>query len=406
MSGITKARMAESGLYAHTTAYSLVLGAIIVLVPLYILSLGYSPAGLGLIIAGQGVFQVGLRLFGGILSDRLGERWVMQCALAAMACGSFALAFSESVFWMIIAQALFGGSRSIYWVAAQSYGTRTDEDRPAAIMGRFFGFGSAGSIIGNGGAAVVAATFGFETGFILVAIISIASMIVVAITPKIPNPSQRTLKEILSPVPKVFLKKAIVLPAILAFGTSLQMGVMGSIGAALFEEFGFLDKDAAITFGMIAMDKYGFLMSTHAIGSVIAGFTFAKFITKAGQQITYALTMGGNGVLLLSIVFIGDIFLIATLMMFTLGLAFNSGRVFNSSLTAMASLPEQRGVFMAVVGIYWALGVFIGPFVFGPLAELTSLSISISVVGILMLIAAVMTPVLFRITIPTKNSVD
>ena len=93
-------------------------------------------------------------------------------------------------------------------------------------------------------------------------------------------------------------------------------------------------------------------------------------------------------------------------MMFTLGLAFNSGRVFNSSLTAMASLPEQRGVFMAVVGIYWALGVFIGPFVFGPLAELTSLSISISVVGILMLIAAVMTPVLFRITIPTKNSVD
>ena len=154
------------------------------------------------------------------------------------------------------------------------------------------------------------------------------------------------------------------------------------------------------------MDKYGFLMSTHAIGSVIAGFTFAKFITKAGQQITYALTMGGNGVLLLSIVFIGDIFLIATLMMFTLGLAFNSGRVFNSSLTAMASLPEQRGVFMAVVGIYWALGVFIGPFVFGPLAELTSLSISISVVGIHMLIAAVMTPVLFRITIPTKNSVD
>ena len=46
MSVITKARMAESGLYAHTTAYSLVLGAIIVLVPLYILSLGYSPAGL------------------------------------------------------------------------------------------------------------------------------------------------------------------------------------------------------------------------------------------------------------------------------------------------------------------------------------------------------------------------
>ena len=140
------------------------------------------------------------------------------------------------------------------------------------------------------------------------------------------------------------------------------------------------------------------LQLKYAIGSVIAGFTFAKFITKAGQQITYALTMGGNGVLLLSIVFIGDIFLIATLMMFTLGLAFNSGRVFNSSLTAMASLPEQRGVFMAVVGIYWALGVFIGPLVFGPLAEITSLALSISIAGSLMLFAAIMSPYLFKTT--------
>ena len=396
---VSRSQLAESGLYAHTTAYSLVLGSIIVLVPLHILSLGYSPAGLGLIIAGQGIFQVALRLFGGILSDRLGERWVMQCALAAMALGSLTLAFSESVLWMIVAQALFGGSRSIYWVAAQSYGTRIDETRPAVIMGRFFGFGSAGSILGNGGAAVVAATFGFETGFILVAIISFISMIIVAITPKIPNLSQRTLKEILSPVPKVFLKKSIMLPAILAFGTSLQMGIMGSIGAALFEEFGFLKENAAITLGSLSMDKYGFLMSTHAIGSVIAGFTFAKFVAKAGQQLTYALTIGGNGILLLSIVFLGNIFLIATLLMFTLGLAFNSGRVFNSSLTAMASSPEQRGVFMAVVGIYWALGVFIGPLVFGPLAEITSLSISISVAGILMLFAAIMSPLLFRTTI-------
>ena len=41
----TPLRAAEAGLYVHTTAYSVVLGGIIVLVPLYIISLGYNPGG-------------------------------------------------------------------------------------------------------------------------------------------------------------------------------------------------------------------------------------------------------------------------------------------------------------------------------------------------------------------------
>ena len=80
----TRGRTAEAALYAQTTTYSLVLGAIIVLVPLYILSLGYNPAWLGLIIAGQGLFQVSLRLFGGVISDKFGERWVIQISLGAL----------------------------------------------------------------------------------------------------------------------------------------------------------------------------------------------------------------------------------------------------------------------------------------------------------------------------------
>ena len=47
MSAAPRALVAESGLYLHTTAYSVVLGGIIVLVPLYIISLGYNPGWLG-----------------------------------------------------------------------------------------------------------------------------------------------------------------------------------------------------------------------------------------------------------------------------------------------------------------------------------------------------------------------
>ena len=164
MTPIPRARAAEAALYAQTTAYSLSLGAVVVLVPLYILSLGYNPGWLGVIIAGQGLFQISLRLFGGVLSDRLGERWVIQASLAALVAGSLGLALSTSILWLVLAQVLFGSSRAVYWTSAQSYGSRIDEDRPATLMGRFFGFGAAGGLLGNAGGGIVAVTWGLSAG--------------------------------------------------------------------------------------------------------------------------------------------------------------------------------------------------------------------------------------------------
>jgi MFS family permease len=85
----------------------------------------------------------------------------------------------------------------------------------------------------------------------------------------------------------------------------------------------------------------------------------------------------------------------AVALMFVLGLSFNAGRVLNVSLTAIASSPEQRGVFMAVVGIYWASGQMLGPLLFGPLAAVTSLTFSFIAAGALMTVVALLTPLLY-----------
>ena len=383
MTPIPRARAAEAALYAQTTAYSLSLGAVVVLVPLYILSLGYNPGWLGVIIAGQGLFQVSLRLFGGVLSDRLGERWVIQASLAALVAGSLGLALSTSILWLVLAQVLFGGSRAVYWTSAQSYGSRIDEDRPATLMGRFFGFGAAGGLLGNAGGGIVAVTWGYQQGFLIIAGLSIIAMGVVAVMPELPARAARTIREILAPVPGVFRKRATALPAIMSFGTSLQIAVLGSVGAALFKEFGFDDDD------------FGILMAIHAVGAVLAGFAFVRFLSIVGQRAAYALTMSTHGLLLMAVVVWGDLYWAAVLLMFILGLSFNAGRVFNTSLTATVSAPEQRGVFMAVVGIYWASGQFLGPLLFGPLAALTTISTSVAIAGAVMVAAAVLTPVLY-----------
>ena len=378
-----RALAAEAGLYVHTTAYSVVLGGIIVLVPLYIISLGYNPAWLGLIIAGQGLFQVALRLFGGVISDRIGERWVIQASFAALVVGTLGLAFSSSLFALLTAQVLFGGSRAIYWTSSQSYGSRIDESRPTTLMGRFFGFAAVGGLVGNAGGGFVAVALGYQEGFFIAAGISAGAMAVVAVMPQLPRRAAMTLRQILGPVPGVFRNRATVLPAVMALATSLQVAVLSSVGAALYKEFGFDD------------DEFGVLMAVHAGGAIIAGFAFARFLNRAGQRPTYALTMVAHGLPLIAIALWGDLYTAALFMMFVLGLSFNAGRVLNVSLTAIASSPEQRGVFMAVVGIYWASGQMLGPLVFGPLAAFTSLSASVTVMGVLLLGTALLTPLLY-----------
>ena len=369
MSAAPRAFVAESGLYLHTTAYSVVLGGIIVLVPLYIISLGYNPGWLGVIIAGQGLFQVALRLFGGVISDRIGERWVIQASFAALVVGTLGLAFSSSLAALLLAQVLFGGSRAIYWTSSQSYGSRIDESRPTTLMGRFFGFAAVGGLAGNAGGGFVAVLLGYQEGFLIAAAVSAGAMVVVAVMPQLPRRAAMTLREILGPVPGVFRNRATLLPAVMALGTSLHVSVLSSVGAAVYKEFGFDD------------DAFGVLMAIHAGGAIVAGFLFARLLSRVGQRPTYAVTMALHGLPLIGIVLWGGSYPAAVALMFILGLSFNAGRVLNVSLTAMASSPEQRGVFMAVVGIYWASGQMLGPLLFGPLAAVTSLTFSFIAAG-------------------------
>ena len=394
MSSAPRALAAEAGLYAHTTAYSVVLGGIIVLVPLYIISLGYNPGWLGVIIAGQGLFQVALRLFGGIISDRIGERWVIQVSFAALVVGSLGLAFSPSLFALLSAQVLYGGSRAIYWTSSQSYGSRIDESRPTTLMGRFFGFAAVGGLVGNAGGGFVAVVLGYQEGFLIAAGISAAAMFVVAFMPQLPRRAAMTLREILGPVPGVFRKRTTLLPAVMALGTSLHVSVLSSVGAAVYKDFGLDD------------DEFGVLMAIHAGGAIVAGFLFARLLTRVGQRPTFAVTMALHGLPLIGIVLWGASYPAAVVLMFVLGLSFNAGRVLNVSLTAIASSPEQRGVFMAVVGIYWASGQMLGPLLFGPLAAVTSLSASVTVMGAVLVGTALLTPLLYAASRGESESIS
>jgi MFS family permease len=371
--------------YAQSASYSLTLGMLTILIPFYILSLDYSVGRLGLIISAQGIFQVGLRLFGGVMSDRIGERYVIMAAFAAMAVGSVLMAATGALVALVAAQLLVGGSRSIYWTSAQTYGSRVHEGKAAHFMSRFFGFSSAGQLAGSAVGGVLGEVFGFPLAFTVCAALAVGSLVATFAMPTLPRKAGRTLRQILGPVPGVFKARNMILPAFLAFATSLAMALLSSIIPAFLQREGYSES------------LVGILRSVHGVGAVGIGFAFSFAIARTGQKLAYAIIVAGNGGLLMLAVVTADWVWLMGALMFGIGIVFNAGRVLYASMTAEVSSPEQRGVAMAVSGIYWAAAQLVGPAIFGPLADVTSIETALLVAGALMLVPGLLTPLLYTL---------
>ncbi|MCY4581741.1 MAG: MFS transporter, partial [Chloroflexi bacterium] len=110
----TQARAAVLS-YGASFSYQITLGLIQVLVPLYALHLGYDLTLLGVIVASQAVFGLGLRLFAGAIADQFGERWVLWASFVTMIVG-MVFFVGSGFFWMLIlGQSFVGYSRATYW---------------------------------------------------------------------------------------------------------------------------------------------------------------------------------------------------------------------------------------------------------------------------------------------------
>ena len=374
---------AISVLYVQTVLFSLTLGMIMMLTPLYVLKLGYSVTWLGIIISAQGVFQLGLRLFGGVLSDRVGERWVIAANFLALLSAALILALFEALWLLIVAQLLTGASRSVYWTASQSYASRIDEAKTSSIIGRFFGIGAAGGIVGTFAGGVLAGTVGYTIGFLLATVMGAISLLTVAIQPSLPRKAAKSIRAILAPVPAMFIRRTTQLPAVIAFGTSLVVALVGSLMSAYLVDVGYSETGI------------GFLRAVHGGGAVVAGFAYGLLISKLGARWLYAFVMLGSGGFLALAVIASGAFWPMLVLMFALGVAFNAGRVLYASMTAELSAPEDRGVAMAVFGLYWAAAQLIGPVTFGLLAGLIGVAQSLLVAGAIIMVPGILTPWLF-----------
>ena len=343
-------------------------------------------------ISAQGAFQFLLPLFAGAVSDRFGERVVLRAGLVALLVSALVFVTSEAVWALIGAQLFIGAGRAVYNPAAQSYATRISETDRARVIGRYRAAEAIGQGVGPLLGGVLAFAVDFDAAFAVVAAGSAAALLASLLLPELPRGMAATLLEVVRAIPGFARSKPLLLAGICAFGLSASVAVFISVGVAFFRDTG---VEALVI---------GLAVAVFTASSAIASYGFARIVAMLGQRLVFAFGVGGVGVMWLSIAGAGGSLVVLLPAMLLGGAAATLANNLRTLMSAEHSVPEQRGLAVALVGSYWALAQLLVPAALGIVAALTSLTTALVAGGGFALAVGISAPLLFRLLMPRPHA--
>jgi len=377
--------------YSVGFSFGVSIGMLFLLVPLYVLDVGYDVAAVGIVISAQGVLQLGLRFPAGAFSDRFGEHTVLLATFITMALGALGF-IGNTALWSIIAmQMVVGIGQSIYWTPSQSYASRSFESRPGTVLGRLLSFESLGQMAGALASGVTAAAFGFGWAFAIAASVSVAGVVTTRLMPRLPRKeAPRTILGSFKPIPDLLKIRSLHLAGLAAFGSATVIALLGSVYPAYFKEVGY--SEATI----------GVIRAVHPIGTMVVAFAFGAIVGALGQKRLMIVAFILTGVLTVIPTLVEDFPLMVTIVMFLSGLVYANMRTMYPTIAAQQSRPEQRGMAIAVVGLYWGAAHLIVPATFGYIAKALGTAEALWVAGGLFIVLGLLTPLLYKLLLPTR----
>jgi len=371
-------------IYGASFGYMIALGMVLILVPLYALALDYDLGTVGIIVASQAVFGLALRLFAGAIADRFGERWILWASFGTIASGAVVFAISGAFWAMIAAQFLLGVSRTMYWTATQSYSSRINQTRAGVHLGRSNSAGNAGQMVGLFLGGVLAGTAGYGTAFTVMAGVAAVGLAGSLVLPPLPRKLVvRGFKQSLAPVPGLARSKGMGMAGFAAFAASTSIAFTAILIVPYLKE---LDFDESLI---------GTTQTFMAIGSVLMGVMFGRVLSRLGQQRIYLIAYIAQGLTLIGIAASGDALWLIAIAMFAYGVFHGAMGIVYTVTASTHSDPEQRGMAMAYVGLYWGVAHTVMPVAFGVIAATWSLNTSLWIGGAIFIAAGLTIPVVF-----------
>ncbi len=370
--------------YVNGFIYGFGMGASTILFPLYAIDQGFSLSSQGFIVAAPGIVMIMLRLVGGALSDRFGEKFILWFSFSTVTLASMVPVFSGTFISLTVAQLFNGASRSVYWSAAQSYISRSAEGEAGKVMGRQLAFESSGGIIGGVVAGFIAEGVGYPEAFLMTAVATFIGFIVTSSLPRLARKDQvRSFAASLAPAKTMLVKRTLLHAHMVAFISAAYIGLVMGLFVAFFREVDYSESETAL------------VIRLNSIGVSVLAYFFGMILGRLGSRLTAMLGITITGVLAAGVGLTGDVPVVPVVFMAITGMTFGSLRSLYPTLAAENSEPNQRAMALSVVGLYWAIGIFLSPLLFGFLAEETSIKTSIYIFSAFAVVIGLLSPVLY-----------
>lgn len=371
-------------IYCSSALYNFALSMVIMLIPLYAYDLNFSPFVVGVIIAIQGILQLFLRVFSGVLCDRFGEVRVLALSYGFMLLTTLFFTVSGSLWMLVVNQFILGISRSLYWTASQTYASRINETKATSVLGKLTGYVNIGMILGYVLAGVALDVLGFKLAFGLSLLLSTIAFLLAFIMPGWDrrNTSQSGSARFL-PMYRMLRVKVLFIAGILAFVAAYPISLLGSFYPIYFSTIGF------------SKSVVGVFSSLLSVGTILIGFLFAFLSSRIDQKWLFALSVGGTGLFVGMTPYVHGM---GTLMILLLlvGVASGIGTVLYQSIVTKYFPANQRGVALGVAGIFWALSQMTIPPLFGLATSLVGFEMAFVYGGACLIFGSFLTPLIFK----------
>ena len=318
-----------------------------------------TPFLIGVAFGAYGLTQGFLQLPFGMWSDRAGRKLVILIGLGLFVAGNVLAAFVDSIYWMIVARFLQGtGAISSTVFALIADLTRPEvRTRANAALGASVGIAFA---LAFGAAPFFGEWLGLNGMFLMIAVLSLASLVLVLTT--VPNPE--TIK--LLPQKVSFWKMAKMVWKVPALRTISWGGFV--CGAGLSSTF-FLIPLILVQYGFESAEMWKIYLPMMLVGAVamILAAIFAEVKNRFREVMLFGIVL-----LLTSLVFMGLgqeqnrlIWFVAALYFFFMG--FNIFEPIFPSLVTRSTTSETKGTAMGVYNFAQFIGHFVGATVAGAL---------------------------------------
>ena len=320
---------------------------------------GATPFLIGVAFGAYGLTQGFLQLPFGMWSDRAGRKLVIVIGLGLFIAGNFLAAFVDSIHWMIVARFLQGtGAISSTVFALIADLTRPEvRTRANAALGASVGIAFAFAF---GAAPFFGEWLGLNGMFLMIAVLSVASLVLVLTT--VPNPETTNLL----PQNVSFWNMAKMVWKVPALRTISWGGFV--CGAGLSSTF-FLIPMILVQHGFERAEMWKIYLPMMLAG--VVAMVLAAILAEV-KNLFREVMLFGIVLLLTSLVFMGLgqeqnrlIWFVAALYFFFMG--FNVFEPIFPSLVTRSTTSETKGTAMGVYNFAQFIGHFVGATVAGAL---------------------------------------